>query len=172
MAEARRIDDDLAAELDKLDDSSPAMPPVVGEPGFAERNGEYLREKHAEFLDMVEDGGVEPAVVSNWWNMLSEEERALLVATAPDLIGPLDGIATEDRDTANRDLLAEEITDLDAQIAQMEAELETTPRDGRYNDLEAEIEALREQRDSLNNLNDQIAQPYSKEGHTADYYLL
>jgi hypothetical protein len=172
MTEARRIDDELAAELERLDDAAPAMPPVVGEPGFAERNGEYLREKHAEFLDMVEDGGVNPAVVSNWWNMLSEEERALFVATAPDLIGPLDGIATEDRDTANRDLLAEEITDLDSQIARMEAELENTPRDGRYIDLENEIEAIRAQRDSLNNLNERIAEPYSKDGHIADYYLL
>lgn len=176
LIEARRIDDDLAAELDKLDDSTPAMPPVVGDPGFADRNGEYLREKHQEFLEKVENGGVSPAVVSNWWNMLSEEERALFVATAPDLIGPLDGIHTEDRDTANRDLLDEEITSLDDQIARMEAELEDTPRDGRYIDLEEELNALREQRDGLNNLSEQIADPITAEDAngeevSVDYYL-
>jgi pimeloyl-ACP methyl ester carboxylesterase len=172
MTDTRRIDDELAAELDKLDDSAPAMPPVVGEPGFAERNGEYLREKHQDFLEKIDDGEAGPAEVTEWWNSMSEEERALFVATAPDLVGPLDGIPTEDRDTANRDLLDEEITDLDAQIARMESELENTPRDGRYIDLEKEIEAIREQRENLTNLNERISEPYSKEGYTADYYLL
>jgi hypothetical protein len=172
MGEARGVDDNLASELESLDDSAPAMPPVVGEPGFAARNGEYLREKHEEFLEKVENGDAGPAEVTDWWNSLSEDERALFVATAPDLVGPLDGIPTEDRDTANRDLLEEEITGLDDRIARMEAELENTPRDGRYEDLEAEIEALREQRDSLNNLNERIAEPYGKDGHEADYYLL
>jgi pimeloyl-ACP methyl ester carboxylesterase len=161
MADARTIDDDLAAELDKLDDSASALPPVVGEPGFAERNGEYLREKHADFLEKVEDGEASPAEVTEWWNSMSEEERALFVATAPELVGPLDGIPTDDRDTANRDLLQEEVADLDARIERMEAELANTPRDGRYNDLEAEIQQLREQRDSLSNLNEQIAEPYT-----------
>ncbi|GAA2167145.1 MULTISPECIES: alpha/beta hydrolase [Glycomyces] len=174
MTDTRRIDDDLAAELDKLDDSAPAMPPVVGEPGFAERNGEYLREKHQDFLEKIDDGEAGPAEVTEWWDSMSEEERALFVATAPDLVGPLDGIPTEDRDTANRDLLDEEITDLDAQIARMESELENTPRDGRYIDLEEEIEALREQRDSLDNLNNQIAEPFTSEDGSvsASYYLL
>jgi hypothetical protein len=172
MGEARGVDDNLASELESLDDSAPAMLPVVGEPGFAARNGEYLREKHEEFLEKVENGDAGPAEVTDWWNSLSEDERALFVATAPDLVGPLDGIPTEDRDTANRDLLEEEITGLDDRIARMEAELENTPRDGRYEDLEAEIEALREQRDSLNNLNERIAEPYGKDGHEADYYLL
>jgi hypothetical protein len=172
MAEARGVDAALADELNALDDSAPALPPVVGEPGFAARNGEYLRQKHEDFLEKVENGDASPAEVADWWNSMSEEERALFVATAPDLVGPMDGIPTEDRDTANRDLLEEEITDLDAQIARMEAELEHTPRDGRYIDLEAELDALREQRDSLNNLNDQIAEPYSEGGHEADYYLL
>jgi pimeloyl-ACP methyl ester carboxylesterase len=183
MAEARRIDDDLAAELDKLDDSAPAMPPVVGEPGFAERNGEYLREKHQDFLNRVEDGEASPAEITGWWNSMSEEERALFVATAPDLIGPLDGIPTEDRDTANRDLLDEEITDLDAQIARVEAELANTrenlgrSNNPRYTELMNELETLQGQRDSLNNLNNQIAEPMTAEDAnggavSADYYLL
>lgn len=47
-------------------------------------------------------GPPSPDAVAGWWNGLTVEERAALLAAAPGIFGNLPGIPYRDRDTANR----------------------------------------------------------------------
>lgn len=191
MAEVRQIDDDLASELRKLDDDAPDLPPTIGAPDYNEKTAEYLQELHQDFLDKIESGEATPEEVNKWWNSLSESDQELFVHELPELVGPVDGIPTDDRDTANRNLLDQEIASfgptIDEDIATLEAQLEEMRANGEqyiqsgyrgpltetieYQELREQLETLQEEqsrRDNLSGLYGRINQADS----VYDYYLL
>ncbi|MGQ0774613.1 MAG: alpha/beta hydrolase [Pseudonocardiales bacterium] len=58
---------------------------------------------------------------AGWWASLSPAERFTLVATHPELIGNLDGIPAQARDSANQIRLPEERAALTAEVTRLEA---------------------------------------------------
>ncbi|MGH3931645.1 MAG: alpha/beta hydrolase, partial [Pseudonocardiaceae bacterium] len=62
-----------------------------------------------------------PQQVADWWAGLSESERAILVASRPELLGNLDGIPAQVRDEANRAQLPEQRAALQNQATQLQA---------------------------------------------------
>ncbi|SDL38992.1 Alpha/beta hydrolase [Glycomyces sambucus] len=131
----------------------------------------------AQELHELIDSGASPDAVNDWWSGLSEAERLGVLEGSPGLIAGLDGIPTDTRDAANRDLLDSEldrfaptldgdIASLEDRIAELEADWdEIVASDDRerameLEDLQAELEGLetqRDQRDSLANLQEAIA---------------
>ncbi|PZQ92136.1 MAG: hypothetical protein DI534_03280 [Leifsonia xyli] len=55
--------------------------------------------------------------VSAWWNSAPADGRSNLRALAPELVGNLEGVPYAARDLANRDVLKETKSDLDARLA-------------------------------------------------------
>lgn len=146
----------------------------------------------AEKLQELIDSGASPEEINDWWNDLSEAERLGILEGNPALIAGLDGIPTDTRDAANRDLLESEIdryspslnsdiADLEAQLAEMEANGERYDYSGNLNvpmnspeyaELSAQLEELkaeRDDRDALTDLQDAIAGPAST---GQEHYLL
>ncbi|WP_100448056.1 alpha/beta hydrolase [Glycomyces xiaoerkulensis] len=135
----------------------------------------------AEELQELIDSGASPQAINDWWSGLDEAERLGILEGNPGLIADVDGIPTEDRDAANRDLLEAEIDrfspTLDADIADLEAQLEELDAAGdrfdegggnlgvphetsEYRELREQLEALeveRDDRDSLEKLQDAIS---------------
>src|SRR4051794_28887425 len=54
--------------------------------------------------------------VASWWSGLSSKDRDVLVRDAPELIGNLDGVPYDVRDSANRERLREVEVDLRKQL--------------------------------------------------------
>lgn len=67
--------------------------------------------------------GTSPAEVNKWWNGLSSDQQAALVAVDPAKIGAMDGVPDTVRDTANRTVLA----NLQTQTRQQIDDLKNTP---------------------------------------------
>lgn len=63
------------------------------------------------------EGGT-PSDVKAWWNSLSDTAQFALLQANPGFIGNLDGIPAEDRDAANRAVLAQEITRLQSDTSE------------------------------------------------------
>ncbi|MFJ9593220.1 alpha/beta hydrolase [Streptomyces virginiae] len=64
-----------------------------------------VRREAADYLrDTIPEGG-SPADRSSWWQGLTDNQRAELMATYPDVIGNLDGIPADVRHQANQDNL-------------------------------------------------------------------
>lgn len=187
MDSVRELDDQYAADFKALNDDPPPLPPYVGA-DFEAKTAEYLQEQHQDFLDRIESGEATPEEVNGWWNSLPEGDQELFVHERPELVGPVDGIPTDDRNTANRLLLDQEIAGfsptLDDDITALEAQLEAMEENGEryiqggyrsplietneYQALVSELEELRGQQ-ALVELRDRI------EGQTntgQDYYLL
>jgi pimeloyl-ACP methyl ester carboxylesterase len=190
MADVRQIDDDLASELRKLDDDAPGLPPAIGAPDYSEKTAEYLQELHEDFLDKIESGEATPEEVNKWWNSLSEGDRELFVHELPELVGPVDGIPTDDRDTANRLLLDQEIAGfsptLDGDIAAIEDRIseiegnwsdivasgESVERTEELEQLRAELSELQDERATFHELED-LQEAITGQAPTGqDYYLL
>jgi hypothetical protein len=76
-------------------------------------------------------------VVSAWWSALSPATRTVLTDGAPAVVGNLDGVPFDVRDTANRAVLASELADpqaptaLAAMLGQVQESLEQEPGDPR-----------------------------------------
>lgn len=51
---------------------------------------------------------------AGWWRSLTADERAALLAAYPEVVGTLDGVPADARDTANRTLLGRDLADLEA----------------------------------------------------------
>ncbi|MFC1441706.1 alpha/beta hydrolase [Streptacidiphilus sp. N1-10] len=64
--------------------------------------------------------GSSPAQVRDWWRRRSADERRMIIADAPQLIGSLDGIPCADRDRANRVLL-DRLIDTDGEVSRRAA---------------------------------------------------
>ncbi len=74
-----------------------------------------------ELSAMAPPDGASPQQVADWWSSLSDAERAILVASRPELLGNLDGLPAEVRGEANRSRIPEERAALQAQITQLQA---------------------------------------------------
>ncbi|WP_404956998.1 alpha/beta hydrolase [Streptomyces sp. 147326] len=79
----------------------------VTEATWADAAGDaaVVRKEAADYLRDTIPEGSSPADRSSWWKGLSDDQRAELLATYPDVIGNLDGVPSEVRDEANRDNL-------------------------------------------------------------------
>jgi pimeloyl-ACP methyl ester carboxylesterase len=64
----------------------------------------------------------DPAQRADWWNGLSPEQQSQQIAADPAQIGSLDGLPASARDQANRQVLEQDITRLEAEAEQAQAE--------------------------------------------------
>ncbi|MEU5872435.1 alpha/beta hydrolase [Glycomyces sp. NPDC047369] len=175
MSRAHDADDDAAAALSAMRDNPPELPPQFGAT-YDDLIDDYktaLTEETAAEMEAIANGDTDmsPEQVNQWWEDLTDAERAALVAEHPEWVGPTDGIPTEARDTANRTNLGNQIDTLDDQIASIEAQLagargydEGASTD--YDALHAQLADLQQDRDDLAALQDRIT---DEEGNPASY---
>ncbi|THV40637.1 alpha/beta hydrolase [Glycomyces buryatensis] len=185
----------IAAALDRATEADEALKAAIGT--WAETFSESERlamaadasDEAGELQELI-DSGASPEAITDWWNGLTEAERLGILEGDPALIAGLDGIPTDTRDAANRDLLDAEldrfnptldgdIADIEAQMAAMEADGTDWLNRGRssgyspeYEALQEQLEALqseRDQRDSLMSLQDAITGQAST---GQEYYLI
>lgn len=200
MSRAHDADDDAASALSTMQEQAPDLPPRFGETYEAQLE-DYKQELSDEVgseMEAVANGesGMSPEQVNQWWETLSDDERDALISEHPDWVGPTDGIPVDDRDTANRAVLADDIASLDEQIADLElriAEMEANGEDteitdgsyyssghpqatAEYQALLDELDELKGDRSDLDALQDRIT---DDEGNPAvygetgqQYYLL
>lgn len=64
----------------------------------------------------------DPAQRAEWWNGLTPEQQSQQIAADPQQIGSLDGLPASARDQANREVLEQDITRLEAEAEQAKAE--------------------------------------------------
>lgn len=94
------------------------------------------------------EAGTSPTEVAAWWASLSLLEQTRLLGHSPELLGNLDGVPVAVRDRANQRLLARELTDAEARLAELEAEV-AAALDGVTDRLSAQqAQALMVQRDA------------------------
>ncbi|WP_084546428.1 alpha/beta hydrolase [Glycomyces arizonensis] len=171
MSRAHDADDDAAAVLAAMREHPPELPPQFGATydDLIDDYKDRLSEEVASEMEAIANGesDMSPEQVNEWWESLSDAEREALIAEHPEWVGPTDGIPVEARDTANREVLDDRIGDLDTRIASIEAQLATLNGDpnaaGMYgqsgadpDELRAELEELRADRDGLAALQDRI----------------
>lgn len=79
----------------------------VTEATWADAAGDaaVVRKEAADYLRDTIPADRSPADRHSWWQGLSDDQRAELLATYPNVIGNLDGVPSEVRDEANRDNL-------------------------------------------------------------------
>ncbi|THV42417.1 alpha/beta hydrolase [Glycomyces buryatensis] len=184
MSRAHDADDDAAASLASMSENQTELPPQLGGDYDDQIDGykDKLSEEVATEMEAIANGesDMSPEQVNQWWDDLTDAEREALIAEHPEWVGPTDGIPVEARDEANRVVLTDQIDDLDSQItdieqqiAQMEAD--GTDRGGRggneydtaeYSDLKDQLAELQGQYEGLTYLQDKIT---DDEGHPAVY---
>lgn len=103
MARAELIDAALAADIAR------AQQPLV-----------RLDAKGNQVDRLQPPAGASPEEINAWWDGLSDDERAELIATNPALVGPTDGIPAEFRDQANRVLLKDKRRWLESERVRLE----------------------------------------------------
>lgn len=64
--------------------------------------------------------GTTPKQVKQWWDRLSSEQRRFVIGEYPELVGNLDGVPVDARDTANRIMLDREHDRLDEQQKELQ----------------------------------------------------
>lgn len=151
MTRAHNAEATAAAVLRSTVDDPAAQPPPLGatyddliddyKEADAARNLEFLRELASGDTEATPNG------VNDWWNGLSEDERAALIGSHPELLGGLDGIPSETRDDVNRSLLADEITGTNARIEEIQERMDEMFADGSHvsGDGPAELLALQDE---------------------------
>jgi hypothetical protein len=169
-----------AAELKEMRENPTDLPPQLGAT-YDELVEDYkteLSEEVANEAKAIAEGtsGMSPEQVNQWWEGLSDAERQSLMEDHPEWVGPVDGIPTEFRDTANRTLLDNRIDGLDSQIAAKEQALHgMDPESEEYERAKAELDGLKTDRDELSNLQDKITtdgDPRTSSDTGQQYYLL
>lgn len=177
MTEVRRYDDELSAQPKAIDDDVPELEPKLSDPRYDDWAAERLLERHRDFLDRAESGEVSPEEVNEWWGSLSDEDRELFTTEHPGVVGPLDGVPTEYRDRANRELLDDEIGDLDSRIQDLEAQAEEAQgdpgADPSWSTIMGELATLQERHDGLTDLQGTIEEDYKiNDELKLPYYLI
>lgn len=161
MARAHDADDDAAAALKEMRENPSGLPPHLGAT-YDDLIDDYKDALSSEVADearAIAEGtsGMSPEQVNQWWESLTDAEREALIADHPEWVGPVDGIPTEVRDTANRTLLDNRITSLDDQIAAKERALAgLDPDSDAYERAKEELDDLKGDRKDLANLQDRI----------------
>lgn len=176
----------IAAALERATAADEALKAAIGVWAETFSESERLGLIHeatdeAEALQDLIDSGASPEAVNDWWGDLDETERLGILEGRPELLAALDGIPTDTRDAANRDLLGTAIDRygpaLDADIADLEDRIAALEESGEqyaysengvphhsaeYAELLARMEGLEEQRgdrDALLDLQDAVAGP-------------
>ncbi|MFC4334044.1 alpha/beta hydrolase [Salininema proteolyticum] len=184
----REYDDELAATFQSIDDEAPSLEKKLSDPSYADSLSDEMGDKAREMAERLENGEATPAEVNEWWDSLDDAERQALADDHPGVIGGMDGIPSDVRDTANRETLGREIEDLDGEIEDLESELESLESEGGWlddlgdkvgigdgdrEDLRDRIEELRERRDGLEGLQDKIEDPHRvPDGPSQDFFLI
>ncbi len=180
MSRAHDADDEAAAALKAMSENPTELPPQLGAT-YDDLVDDYktaVSEEVAGEAEAIAEGtsGMSPEQVNQWWDGLSDTEREALMNEHPEWVGPVDGIPTESRDTANRTLLDNEIDALGTRIAAKEQALGgLDPESEEYKQAKAELDDLKTDRDELSGLQDRITDDgYPKaHGETGQpYYLL
>jgi pimeloyl-ACP methyl ester carboxylesterase len=185
--------------LDKATEADEALKAAIGLYGETlsaadEAVLDQLAANEVGSLQELIDDDASPEEVNEWWNSLSGAEQIAMLENHPELLGGLDGVPTDTRDYANRELLEAELNryspTLDSDIAEIEAQLEAmgdpdqwemssaglwmeeSEEYKQYQALQEELAALedqRDRRDSLTGLQDAITGQAST---GQDYYLI
>lgn len=121
------------------------------------------RAERARLLSAVDGREVpgpetEPAAVDAWWQTLSADAQAGLLAAAPELLGNLDGLPGHVRDRANRARLASERALLQAEVARLEQQLEDNWFGGDFTDDDAALGYARDKLRALDQV-DRVLRP-------------
>jgi pimeloyl-ACP methyl ester carboxylesterase len=169
MDTVRELDDKYSSDFKALNDDPPPLPPYVGSADFIEKTTAF----DIAVLEQMttSEPPADPNDVNAWWNSLSEDSQQLLIEERPDLVGPTEGIPVADRDPANRLLLDDQIANLEAQIAELDANPD--PNSSRYNTDALLREELVSQLGNLQDLRERIDGSVKIEGGPElQYYLL
>ncbi|MEV3935588.1 alpha/beta hydrolase [Glycomyces sp. NPDC049804] len=169
MDTVRELDDKYASDFKALNDDPPALPPYVGSADFIAKTTAF----DIAVLEQMttSEPPADPNDVNSWWNSLTEDSQQLLIEERPDLVGPTEGIPVVDRDPANRLLLDDQIANLEAQIAELDANPD--PNSSRYNTDALLREELTSQLNNLQDLREQIDGSVKiEDGPELQYYLL
>ncbi|WP_081912906.1 alpha/beta hydrolase [Glycomyces sp. NRRL B-16210] len=181
MARAHDADDDAAAALKEMRENPSGLPPHLGAT-YDDLIDDYKDALSSEVADearAIADGtsGMSPEQVNQWWEGLSDAEREALIAEHPEWVGPVDGIPTEARDTANRTLLDNRIDSLDDQIAAKERTLAgLDPESDAYERVKQDLDNLKGDRKDLSELQaiitDEDGNPAMSDKAGEQHYLL
>lgn len=183
MSRAHDADDEAAAALKEMSENPTELPPQLGATydDLVDDYREGVTEEVANEAKAIAEGtsGMSPEQVNQWWENLSDAERRALIEEHPEWVGPVDGIPTESRDTANRTLLDNGIDSLGNQIAAKEQALQgMDPESDEYEQAKAELDDLKQDEKDLAKLQDRITDddgtPALAEGPEPQqpYYLL
>ena len=115
MARVREVDERCAAEL--LRSTAQARDGSALELSTA---GTRLADATGLVAGRLPERGSKPAQVRGWWRQRSPDERRMIIADAPQLIGSLDGVPCADRDRANRVLL-DRLIDTEGDVSRRDA---------------------------------------------------
>ncbi|MGH3877400.1 MAG: alpha/beta hydrolase [Actinophytocola sp.] len=166
-AERRRISQDLRDEMDRIltqarivdDELAAALRRATFPARYPDAHGDESR--------LNPPPGGTPAEINDWWLGLSSAERAELIATRPAWVGSTDGIPAADRDTANRQVLADQRADLTSQLDTLKARVRANPMEAV--ELRDQMSALEGKLRGLDDIGNRLENPTDGQ---LDAYLL
>jgi hypothetical protein len=107
-----------------------------------------------ELRDLAAEYSKNPDAAHDWWESLSDSERARLIEHAPELVGGLDGVPPLDRVAANANIAGDQIEANDARIKEIEKQLSDPRRHALLSISAADDSmALRDELKALKNEN-------------------
>jgi len=166
MTRAHNAEETAAAILKSIIDDPAEQPPPLGATydDLIDDYEEANAAREAEFLSRMLNGEppATPEAINGWWDGLSEAEREQLIEEHPELIGPTDGLPTDARDQANRDLLGQQVEEIQNEHPELEDEIAS---------LQDRITALEESGDHQNvvHYDDPVSGGYSTTTPTQEY---
>lgn len=98
-----------------------------------------------------------PAEASAWWQSLTDDERAEVLAEHPEWLGNTDGIPAGVRDQANRALIPVYRAELEAEAARLQAALDDNLFGGAFTSDDARLEVIREKLAGLDRVEQVLA---------------
>ncbi|WP_158372630.1 alpha/beta hydrolase [Cellulosimicrobium cellulans] len=101
--------------------------------------------------------GGTPAEASAWWQSLTDDERAEVLAEHPEWLGNTDGIPAGVRDQANRALIPVYRAELEAEAARLQAALDDNFFGGAFTSDDARLEVIREKLAGLDRVEQVLA---------------
>lgn len=105
--------DDVTAAEDALIAAFEAVDSTSEGQDAADRDTTDITALRAELTEL----GGDPDAINAWWTHLTPAQREALKVSDPDLVGNTNGIATGDRDDANRTSMERDLDDLEAKQA-------------------------------------------------------
>lgn len=98
-----------------------------------------------------------PAEASAWWQSLTDDERAEVLADHPEWLGNTDGIPAGVRDQANRALIPVYRAQLEAEAARLQSALDDNLFGGAFTNDDARLEVIREKLAGLDRVEQVLA---------------